>query len=53
MSDAEVKDLNQISKKDIYYTPSGKYIQFIHDHSEKTFDAWELLPDGSHRLLSV
>ena len=35
MSDAEVKDLNQISKKDIYYTPSGKYIQFIHDHSEK------------------
>lgn len=51
MSDAEVKDLNQISKKDIYHTPSGKYIQFIHDHSEKTFDAWELLPDGSHRLL--
>ena len=51
MSDAEVKDLNQISKKDIYYTPSGKYIQFIHDHSEKTFDAWELLPDGSHWLL--
>lgn len=45
MSDAEVKDLNQISKKDIYHTPSGKYIQFIHDHSEKTFDAWELLPD--------
>ena len=43
MSDAEVKDLNQISKKDIYHTPSGKYIQFIHDHSEKTFDAWELL----------
>lgn len=41
MSDAEVKDLNQISKKDIYHTPSGKYIQFIHDHSEKTFDAWE------------
>jgi len=41
----------QISKKDIYHTPSGKYIQFIHDHSEKTFDAWELLPDGSHRLL--
>ena len=35
MSDAEVKDLNQISKKDIYHTPSGKYIQFIHDHSEK------------------
>lgn len=35
MSDAEVKDSNQISKKDIYYTPSGKYIQFIHDHSEK------------------
>lgn len=31
MSDAEVKDLNQISKKDIYHTPSGKYIQFIHD----------------------
>ena len=51
MSDAEVKDLNQISKKDIYHTPSGKYIQFIHDHSEKTFDAWELLPDGSHWLL--
>ena len=51
MSDAEVKDLNQISKKDIYHTPSGKYIQFIHDHSKKTFDAWELLPDGSHRLL--
>ena len=51
MSDAEVKDLNQISKKDIYHTPSGKYIQFIHDHLEKTFDAWELLPDGSHRLL--
>ncbi len=45
MSDAEVKDLNQISKKDIYHTPSGKYIQFIHDHSEKTFDAWELLQD--------
>lgn len=41
MSDAEVKDLNQISKKDIYHTPSGKYIQFIHDHSEKTFDAWD------------
>lgn len=40
MSDAEVKDLNQISKKDIYHTPFGK-----------TFDAWELLPDGSHRLL--
>ena len=51
MGDAEVKDLNPISKKDIYHTPSGKYIQFIHDHSEKTFDAWELLPDGSHRLL--
>ena len=51
MSDAEVKDLNQISKKDIYHTPSGKYIQFIHDHSEKTFDAWELLPYGSHWLL--
>lgn len=41
MSDAEVKDLNQISKKDIYHTPSGKYIQFIHDHSEKTFDEFK------------
>ena len=51
MSDAEVKDLNPISKKDIYHTPSGNYIQFIHDHSETTFDAWELLPDESHRLL--
>lgn len=46
MSDAEVKDLNHISKKDISHTPSGKYIQFIHDHSKKTFDVWKLLPDG-------
>lgn len=51
MSDAEVKDLNHISKKDISHTPSGKYIQFIHDHSKKTFDAWKLLPDGNHLLL--
>ena len=48
MSDAEVKDLNQISKKDIYYTPSGKYIQFIHDHSEK-----HLMRGNSYRRKSL
>ena len=26
MSDAEVKDLNQISKKDIYHTPDRKSV---------------------------
>ena len=52
MSDAEVKRFKPDKVRRISnHTPSGKYIQFIHDHSEKTFDAWELLPDGSHRLL--
>ena len=51
MSDAEVKDLNQISKKDIYHTPSGKYIQFIHDHSEKAVGAQHQITDGSNWLL--
>lgn len=51
MSDAEVKDLNQVRQKEIYHLPTGHYVQFIHDHAEKTFDAWELMPNGGQRLL--
>lgn len=51
MSDAETKDLNQVRQKETYHVPSGRYIQFVHDHSEKTFDAWEIMPDGSMKLV--
>ena len=51
MSDAEVKDLNQVRRKETYHLPSGRYIQFIHDHAEKTYDVWEIMPDGVQKLL--
>lgn len=42
MRDVETKYLNQIHSKEIYHLPSGKYLEFVHDHAEKTFDAWEI-----------
>jgi hypothetical protein len=53
MSDAEVKNLNQVHSKGTYVLSSGIHIEFIHDHSEKTFDAWEVNQEGQKRLIET
>jgi hypothetical protein len=53
MSDAEVKNLNQVHSKGTYVLSSGVHIEFIHDHSEKTFDAWEVNQEGQKRLIET
>jgi hypothetical protein len=53
MSDAEVKNLNQVHSKGTYVLSSGVHIEFIHDHSEKTFDAWEVSQNGQKRLIET
>jgi hypothetical protein len=51
MSDAEVKNLNQVHSKGTYVLSSGVHIEFIHDHSEKTFDAWKITKEGQKLLI--
>jgi hypothetical protein len=51
MSDAEVKNLSQVHTKDTYVLSEGRRLEFVHDHSEKTFDAWEVSPRGQKRLV--
>jgi hypothetical protein len=53
MSDAEVKNINQVHPKGTYVLSSGSHIEFIHDHSEKTFDAWEVNQAGQKRLIET
>jgi hypothetical protein len=53
MSDAEVKNLNQVHSKGTYVLSTGVHIEFIHDHSEKTFDAWEVRKNGQKKLIET
>jgi hypothetical protein len=51
VSDAEVKNINMIHQKGMYSLKSGRYIEFFHDHSEKTYDAWEVISQNERHLI--
>lgn len=51
MNYAEIKPSNRIHSKEVYHLPSGKYVEFVHDHQEKTFDAWEITQKGGRVLI--
>jgi hypothetical protein len=37
--------------KETYQLSEGRRLEFVHDHSEKTFDAWEVGEKGQKRLI--
>ena len=48
----EIRKMNEIHIKAIYHLPSGDFLQFMHDHQEKTFDAWIIKNDGCKKLVA-
>lgn len=44
---------DRIHTKETYHLESGEYLQFCHDHQEKTYDAWMICKDGSKKIIAT